>query len=163
MNLSFNEIYLELNKKERAAVLFAVKSFNYDYPNIHMGQISFLNINTVRYNMGELLTYSKNHEDVKSKPEISSKICEVILEKLLVTFEQKLITLDELKVKSQTRQFLGSETLYVTYVPIFKGRISCRVELRPHKKNMFYVTTKKTHLTEAIQQLTYKFGLYSNQ
>jgi len=162
MKNSFGEIYLTLTKKERVAVLFAVKTFDSRYANLHMGQISFLNLNIIRQSMGECLAVSKNLEEAKSRAPVSSKICQSILEKLLTNFQSRSITLDSLKVKSKASRFNGEE-LYVTYFPIFEGRISCRVELKPHKKNVFVVTTKNTHLNEALQQLTYKFGLYNNQ
>lgn len=162
MNKQFGDIYLILNKKEKGTILFAMKSFHSEYPNIHLGQISFLNLNAVKYSMVKCLAYVKQIEEKKNKPPVSSKVCQSILNKLLVTFQSRLIKLDELKVKTLAKRFFNGD-IYITYVPIFNGRISCRVELQSHSNNVFLVTTRQTHLNEALEQLTYKFGLWNTQ
>ena len=162
MKIQFNEIYLSLTLKERLAILYAVRMYNHKYSNLHMGQVSFLTLDTVKFHLGQLLHEILIFEENKLKPPISKKICKLVIEKLKIESNTQLVHLDELKVYNKSRKLLGTDIL-VVYVPICDGRISCRCELRFLKKNMFYLTTKQTYLVEAIQQVTYKFGLWNKQ
>jgi len=161
MKDSFTKIYLELTKKEKTVVLLAMKDFHSDYPNIYMGQLSFLKTANVKFAIKELLHYSKTCEDEKIKPPVRSKIVQSILNKIDQPNIDRTIYLDELQVKSKAYKTFD-KNIYIAYVPICNGNMTGRCFLTSDiKKNKFTVTAKLSQMTEIIQQLTFKFGLWN--
>ena len=161
MKDSFTKIYLELTKKEKIVVLFAMKNFHSEYPNIYMGQLSFLKTANVKFAIKALLEHSKNLENDKKSPPIRSKIILPILNKIDQPNIDRTIFLDELQVKSKAYKTFD-KNIYVAYVPICNGNMTGRCFLTSDiKKNKFIVTAKLSQMTEIIQQLTFKFGLWN--
>ena len=100
----FNDLWVDLSRKEKAAVLYAVKNHQLGYSHIHLGQLPFLSSEVVVNSMKSLKSDSITKEIKKVKPALSSKVATTVLSKLNCEWLQESIVLDRLKVQSQIRE-----------------------------------------------------------